>query len=57
MDFREPTPMATAVIYRENGVAKIYVVPKPLPFDELIRRFEHDRAAEQAKGTKGANDD
>ena len=50
MDKRETTPNAAAVIYRENGKLKLYCVPTPLPFDELIRRFELDRAAEQAKG-------
>lgn len=43
-------PNASAVIYRDNGKLKVYCVPNPLPWDELIRRFEFDRAAEQAEG-------
>ena len=50
MDKRENLPMASEVIYREDGKMKLYCVPTPLPFDELIKRFELDRAAEQAKG-------
>ncbi|MBQ9873736.1 MAG: hypothetical protein IJM30_04680 [Thermoguttaceae bacterium] len=49
-------PRSDSLIYRENGVAKIYRVPEPVPFSELIASFELFRAASRATESEAKED-